>query len=115
MTDHIFLQEYVMPDVRDRQHLLTLHKHARKAGLDINEYNRLKDEVAEVQRHLNRLRDPLLPLHRLPPLAESPETPFSSFEAHHSKLERVKQQLRSLLSFSKDFSSPLIKSKVKGS
>nr|XP_018916130.1 PREDICTED: calcium uniporter protein, mitochondrial [Bemisia tabaci] len=108
-------QEYVMPDVRDRQHLLTLHKHARKAGLDINEYNRLKDEVAEVQRHLNRLRDPLLPLHRLPPLAESPETPFSSFEAHHSKLERVKQQLRSLLSFSKDFSSPLIKSKVKGS
>lgn len=34
-----------MPDVKDRQHLLTLHKKAKKIGLDINHYNYLKDEV----------------------------------------------------------------------
>lgn len=39
-------QEYVLPDVKDRQHLLTLHKKAKKIGLDINHYNTLKDEVS---------------------------------------------------------------------
>lgn len=41
----IDLQEYILPDVKDRQHLLTLHKKAKKIGLDINHYNHLKDEV----------------------------------------------------------------------
>ncbi|XP_022816071.1 calcium uniporter protein, mitochondrial isoform X3 [Spodoptera litura] len=52
-------QEYVLPDVKDRQHLLTLHKKAKKIGLDINHYNTLKDEIAKVEKDLNRLRDPL--------------------------------------------------------
>lgn len=34
-----------MPDVKDRQHLLTLHKKAKKIGLDLNQYNHLKEEV----------------------------------------------------------------------
>ncbi|CAK1552859.1 unnamed protein product [Leptosia nina] len=59
-------QEYVLPDVKDRQHLITLHKKAKKIGLDINQYNYLKDEVDKLQKDLARLRDPLhihLPLH----------------------------------------------------
>ncbi|CAH0626760.1 unnamed protein product [Chrysodeixis includens] len=52
-------QEYVLPDVKDRQHLLTLHKKAKKIGLDITHYNHLKDEVAKVEKDLGRLRDPL--------------------------------------------------------
>ncbi|XP_041976691.1 calcium uniporter protein, mitochondrial isoform X2 [Aricia agestis] len=52
-------QEYILPDVKDRQHLLTLHKKAKKVGLDINQYNHLKDEVDKVAKDLARLRDPL--------------------------------------------------------
>lgn len=37
-----------MPDVKDRQHLLMLHKKAKKIGLDINQYNNLKDQVSIV-------------------------------------------------------------------
>ncbi|XP_037299459.1 calcium uniporter protein, mitochondrial isoform X2 [Manduca sexta] len=52
-------QEYVLPDVKDRQHLLTLHKKAKKIGLDINQYNSLKDEIDKLEKDLARLRDPL--------------------------------------------------------
>ncbi|KAJ2946908.1 hypothetical protein O0L34_g16247 [Tuta absoluta] len=52
-------QEYVLPDVKDRQHLLTLHKKAKKIGLDINHYNHLKNEISKLERDLNRLHDPL--------------------------------------------------------
>ncbi|XP_063821068.1 calcium uniporter protein, mitochondrial isoform X2 [Ostrinia nubilalis] len=52
-------QEYVLPDVKDRQHLLTLHKKAKKIGLDINHYNHLKDEIDKLEKDLGRLRDPL--------------------------------------------------------
>ncbi|XP_047521468.1 calcium uniporter protein, mitochondrial [Pieris napi] len=52
-------QEYVLPDVKDRQHLITLHKKAKKIGLDINQYNHLKDEIDKLQKDLAKLRDPL--------------------------------------------------------
>ncbi|XP_048484981.1 calcium uniporter protein, mitochondrial isoform X1 [Plutella xylostella] len=52
-------QEYVLPEVKDRQHLLALHKRAKKVGLDINHYNTLKDEVSKLEKDLARLRDPL--------------------------------------------------------
>ncbi|XP_046960247.1 calcium uniporter protein, mitochondrial [Vanessa cardui] len=52
-------QEYILPDVKDRQHLLTLHKKAKKIGLDIAQYNHLKDEMDKLQKDLARLRDPL--------------------------------------------------------
>jgi len=53
-----------MPDVRDRQYLITVHKKARKSGLDLHAYNQLKDQMAGVQTDLARLRDPLIPPHR---------------------------------------------------
>lgn len=53
------MQEYNLPDVRDRQFLLTMHKRAKKHGLDLDHYNNLKRKVAEVEHDLRRLRDPL--------------------------------------------------------
>lgn len=40
-----YLQEYFLPEVKDRQHLIILHKQARKNGLDVEQYNKLKDQV----------------------------------------------------------------------
>jgi hypothetical protein len=45
--------------VRDRQFLQTFHKRARKAGMDVQRYNQLKDQIARIQDDLDRLRDPL--------------------------------------------------------
>ncbi|KAK7603266.1 hypothetical protein V9T40_003265 [Parthenolecanium corni] len=56
-------QDYILPDVRDRQHLITLHKKACKLGFDLNQYNTLKDQLANVKMDLERLRDPLIPPH----------------------------------------------------
>ncbi|XP_065815892.1 calcium uniporter protein, mitochondrial isoform X3 [Labrus bergylta] len=53
-------QEYVYPDVHDRQYLLFLHKWMRRTRFDVEKYNSLKDEIAEVELALKRLRDPLL-------------------------------------------------------
>lgn len=49
----------MLPDVKDRQQLIALHKSAKKAGLDLAQYNSLKRQVAEVENDLRRLRDPL--------------------------------------------------------
>ena len=48
-----------MPDVRDREFLLTLHRHADRYHLDVSEYNQLRDRIAQTQYDLQRLRDPL--------------------------------------------------------
>lgn len=52
-------QEYNLPEVKDRQYLITLHKKAKKKGFNVDLYNQLKREVAEVEHDLRRLRDPL--------------------------------------------------------
>ncbi|KAG5677553.1 hypothetical protein PVAND_007304 [Polypedilum vanderplanki] len=52
-------QEYILPDVKDRQHLLSLHKAAKKVGLDLEQYNDIKRQIAELEFDLCRLRDPL--------------------------------------------------------
>ncbi|XP_054724285.1 calcium uniporter protein, mitochondrial-like [Uloborus diversus] len=52
-------QEYVLPDVLDRQTLLGFHKHSHKMGMDIKRYNDLRDSVARIEEDLRRLRDPL--------------------------------------------------------
>ncbi|XP_053674533.1 calcium uniporter protein, mitochondrial, partial [Anopheles nili] len=52
-------QEYMLPDVKDRQHLITLHKAAKKAGVNLAEYNDIKRQIAEIEYDLRRLRDPL--------------------------------------------------------
>lgn len=52
-------QEYLLPEVKDRQYLITMHKSARKVGLDLSRYNQLKEQVYDLERDLRRLRDPL--------------------------------------------------------
>lgn len=60
----------MLPDVRDREYLITFHKNAKKVGLDVDKYNELKDQIYKIETDLHRLRDPLalhLPLKtRLP-------------------------------------------------
>ncbi|XP_041865899.1 calcium uniporter protein, mitochondrial isoform X2 [Melanotaenia boesemani] len=61
-------QEYVYPDARDRQYLLFLHKGVKRTRFDVEKYNKLKDDIAEVELDLKRLRDPLqlqLPVQQL--------------------------------------------------
>ncbi|XP_055528115.1 calcium uniporter protein, mitochondrial [Wyeomyia smithii] len=75
-------QEYILPDVKDRQHLITLHKSARKAGVNIAEYNDIKRQIAEIEHDLRRLRDPLYMHLPAPP----PKTPtYSATEIATSK------------------------------
>ncbi|XP_063291177.1 calcium uniporter protein, mitochondrial [Pelobates fuscus] len=52
-------QEYIYPDARDRQYLNFFHKGAKNTSFDIEEYNRLKNAIAQAELDLKRLRDPL--------------------------------------------------------
>uniref|UniRef100_A0A3P9MFM4 Calcium uniporter protein n=1 Tax=Oryzias latipes TaxID=8090 RepID=A0A3P9MFM4_ORYLA len=45
-------QEYVYPDARDRQYLLFFHKGVKRTRFDIEKYNKLKDDIAEVHLSL---------------------------------------------------------------
>jgi calcium uniporter protein, mitochondrial len=36
-----------------------MHKSAKKIGLDLNEYNEIKREIAEIEYDIRRLNDPL--------------------------------------------------------
>ncbi|KOB65912.1 Uncharacterized protein OBRU01_22062, partial [Operophtera brumata] len=76
--------EYILPDVKDRQHLLTLHKKAKKIGLNITHYNNLKDEVDKLQKDLARLHDPLQ-IHLPPTLGARVDT--------RSPLTKIKDML----------------------
>jgi len=48
-----------VPDVHDREFLLTLHRLGNKRQLDITQYNKLRDKMRQTQYDLDRLRDPL--------------------------------------------------------
>ncbi|XP_072940909.1 calcium uniporter protein, mitochondrial [Epargyreus clarus] len=85
-------QEYVLPDVKDRQHLLTLHKKAKKIGLDINQYNYLKDEIDKLQKDLARLRDPLQ-IH-LPPGYEKDDDKRSPLTKIKDMLEGTTKKMK---------------------
>lgn len=62
--------------------MITLHKAAKKGGLNLGEYNDIKREIAEVEHDLRRLNDPLYK--NLP--AFPPKTPnFSQTEIESSK------------------------------
>ncbi|KAM8923897.1 calcium uniporter protein, mitochondrial isoform 2-T2 [Pelodytes ibericus] len=52
-------QEYIYPDARDRQYLNFFHKGAKKTRFDVEEYNRLKNAIAQTELDVKRLRDPL--------------------------------------------------------
>ncbi|XP_059474718.1 calcium uniporter protein, mitochondrial [Neocloeon triangulifer] len=84
-------QEYLLPDVKDRQFLISFHKKAKKNGFDVQRYNELREGIASVERDLRRLRDPLQ-IH-LPPSHLQEASP----EPHISPLARAQEQIRSLL------------------
>ncbi|XP_011862665.1 PREDICTED: calcium uniporter protein, mitochondrial [Vollenhovia emeryi] len=52
-------QEYMLPDVLNRRHLIVLHRRARKIGLDIDLYNLLKNRAYELETTLKIIRGPL--------------------------------------------------------
>lgn len=52
-------QEFLYPDAKDRKYLVLFHKFSKRKNLDLEKYNQLKDDVAQVQADLQRLRDPL--------------------------------------------------------
>lgn len=51
-------QDYLLPDVRDRQFLLTFHKRAKKHEWDVGKYNALRDGIVKVEQELRKVRDP---------------------------------------------------------
>uniref|UniRef100_A0A6M2DZ38 Calcium uniporter protein n=1 Tax=Xenopsylla cheopis TaxID=163159 RepID=A0A6M2DZ38_XENCH len=53
-------QEPNMPDVRDRQYLITFHKKAKRLKFDVAKYNKMKEEMYELEKELFKLRDPLM-------------------------------------------------------
>ncbi len=57
--DFFFFQDYLLPDVRDRQYLFTFHRRAKKVEWDVNKYNALRDGISKLELDLRRLRDPL--------------------------------------------------------
>lgn len=64
-------QEYILPQVRDREYLFSMHRGANRKNLDMKRYNELKDAIAQMDYDLRRLRDPLqlhLPLQYQKPL-----------------------------------------------
>jgi len=52
-------QEFLYPDAKDRQRLLTFHKKARKHRWDVERYNTLTQSINNVEADLRHLRDPL--------------------------------------------------------
>ncbi|XP_049299339.1 calcium uniporter protein, mitochondrial [Anopheles funestus] len=83
-------QEYLLPDVKDRQHLITLHKAAKKAGINLAEYNDIKRQIAEIEHDLRRLRDPLyMHLPAPPPKTKT----FSASEIAFAKKQQLKATL----------------------
>ncbi|XP_075888303.1 calcium uniporter regulatory subunit MCUb, mitochondrial-like [Nelusetta ayraudi] len=63
-------QDYVYPDVKDRQFLRYFYKGANKSKFSVSKYNELKDELSQVEEDLRRLRNPTelqLPLEEIQP------------------------------------------------
>lgn len=60
--------DYVYPDARDREFLHFFYKGAKKQHFDVDRYNQLRNQLAETEESLRRLRNPLklkLPIEQL--------------------------------------------------
>ncbi|XP_026883253.2 calcium uniporter regulatory subunit MCUb, mitochondrial-like [Electrophorus electricus] len=51
-------QDYVYPVAKDRQFLHYFYRKARREKFNVQQYNKLKDELASVEDNLRRLRNP---------------------------------------------------------
>ncbi|CAG5928573.1 unnamed protein product [Menidia menidia] len=62
--------DYLYPDAKDRQFLRYFYKGASKRNFNVEKYNRLKEELTQVEEDLRRLRYPTqlqLPLEQIQP------------------------------------------------
>ena len=94
-------QDFILPEVRDRQWLLGFHRKARKTGLDVSRYNQLKDRLFALEADLQRLRDPLslnLPQQHLAKLIGDQ---VALGAGKSSPLNAIQTQLRSMLGIKK--------------
>lgn len=64
-----FFQEFLYPDARDRQQLLSFHKFSKKNLFDVEKFNHLKDCVTKIEDDLKELRSPYK-LHLPPRITE---------------------------------------------
>lgn len=88
-------QEYVLPDVRDREYLITFHKNAKKLGFDVEKYNVLKDQIYKIETDLHRLRDPLalhLPLKTR--MGSQDDLDYLSSESSHGIVSKIQQMFK---------------------
>ncbi|EEB12488.1 conserved hypothetical protein [Pediculus humanus corporis] len=87
-------QEYILPDVKDRQYLITMHKKAKKVGLDLEKYNKIKEQIYKIEHDLRRLRDPLQihlpPSHMIDSSIKKSSNPFAkAFSIFKNKTKNV--------------------------
>ncbi|XP_054845478.1 calcium uniporter regulatory subunit MCUb, mitochondrial isoform X2 [Eublepharis macularius] len=52
-------QDYVYPEARDRQFLHYFHRKSKRQNFNVDQYNKLKDDLAKVEESLKRLKNPL--------------------------------------------------------
>uniref|UniRef100_A0A8C8RNK4 Calcium uniporter protein n=1 Tax=Pelusios castaneus TaxID=367368 RepID=A0A8C8RNK4_9SAUR len=52
-------QDYVYPDIKNRQFLHYFYRKSRSQRFDVEQYNKLKEELAETEESLRRLHQPL--------------------------------------------------------
>ncbi|XP_060102918.1 calcium uniporter regulatory subunit MCUb, mitochondrial [Heteronotia binoei] len=52
-------QDYIYPDARDRQFLQFFHRKSKRQNFNVDQYNKLKDDLAKVEESLKRLKNPL--------------------------------------------------------
>uniref|UniRef100_U3IRT9 Calcium uniporter regulatory subunit MCUb n=1 Tax=Anas platyrhynchos platyrhynchos TaxID=8840 RepID=U3IRT9_ANAPP len=52
-------QDYLYPDVKDRQFLHYFYRKSKAKRFNVEQYNKLKEDVAEAEESLRRLRQPL--------------------------------------------------------